>query len=325
MLAVRDLVSLAVHSHFTQDQVDSAMTPLSLLVLLASPLILKRVLNTEPLPAGVLRDHLASIAQRSRVRFRDILLWKTDQTMGNAAVLGMLPRVALCALHRSAAEPNDRSANRSGLRGTRMRIRYRHMLWYLLLVGSLFCLLEGPVRSSIDWALSSKLTAGTLSSLGASITSLSHGDLSNEMLVNLIFLVSELIVVMLVFGFVLRRFERQADVFAARTVATENEPPAASLEPDAAPLAGKTQLRPVDALGAQAFAGALHELAVMNSIPTDAFEWIHGSIDAGGSSCSSWPTTRRERPRSIGRCAGCTWESCCCACWRSGQWCESLR
>ena len=69
------------------------------------------------------------------------------------------------------------------------------------------------------------------------------------------------------------RFERQADVYAARTIQRNagSEPPATAMVPHAGPSY-------VGEYGAGIFASALHRVAVINQIPVDAGEWMHGSI-----------------------------------------------
>jgi len=57
-------------------------------VFLFAPEILRRVLRTERLGNSPLRRRLDDLCRRTGIRYRDILLWKTDHNMGNAAVMG---------------------------------------------------------------------------------------------------------------------------------------------------------------------------------------------------------------------------------------------
>ena len=66
---------------------------------------------------------------------------------------------------------------------------------------------------------------------------------------------------LIAFGFLSRRFERQADVFAARTIEPQEARPTV-----------------VGPHGATVFASALHRVAVINNIPIKARSWCHGSI-----------------------------------------------
>lgn len=67
----------------------------------------------------------------------------------------------------------------------------------------------------------------------------------------------------LAFGYLSRRFERQADVFAARTLQETETPGDQSY---------------VGQHGATLFSSALHRVAVVNNIPETARSWCHGSI-----------------------------------------------
>ncbi len=62
------------------------------IVFFFAPEIIRRVLHTEPLPDSPLRRRLDALCRRSGVRYRNVLLWKTDHNMGNAAVMGFVPR-----------------------------------------------------------------------------------------------------------------------------------------------------------------------------------------------------------------------------------------
>ncbi len=64
--------------------------PLLVLTLVLFPLLLRAVWHTRPLPEGRLRDRLVKIARKGGVGFRDILVWKTDRFVTNAAVAGLV-------------------------------------------------------------------------------------------------------------------------------------------------------------------------------------------------------------------------------------------
>jgi STE24 endopeptidase len=95
----------------------------------------------------------------------------------------------------------------------------------------------------------------------------------------LIYIGSFLVKFLVLFGFVSRRFERQADVFAARSIQ-------ANLASRRAELAGASAAdRPVSEpesfdgeYGAMLFGSALHRVAAVNNIPVAARSWCHGSI-----------------------------------------------
>src|SRR5204863_1467584 len=65
------------------------------------------------------------------------------------------------------------------------------------------------------------------------------------------------------------RFERQADVYAART-----------MQRSAPPSALSSSISAVGEYGAAVFASALHRVAIVNNIPIGARNFSHGSIAA---------------------------------------------
>jgi STE24 endopeptidase len=81
----------------------------------------------------------------------------------------------------------------------------------------------------------------------------------------------------LVFGFLSRRFERQADVYAARTI---EKHAGAELEMGGDRFATPTSGGPgrVGQHGAAVFTSALYRVAVVNNIPIAARNFSHGSI-----------------------------------------------
>jgi STE24 endopeptidase len=77
-----------------------------------------------------------------------------------------------------------------------------------------------------------------------------------------------------VFGFLSRRFERQADVYAARTIEKNATPMITE------PKALENGSNHVGPHGAEVFSSALHRVAIVNNIPIRARNFTHGSIAA---------------------------------------------
>jgi STE24 endopeptidase len=74
------------------DRIDAAwwlVAPLVGTALVLMPVAVRRIWRTTPLPAGPLRELLESVCCERRCRVREILIWHTDFTMGNAAVAGL--------------------------------------------------------------------------------------------------------------------------------------------------------------------------------------------------------------------------------------------
>src|SRR5688572_20978462 len=192
-----------------------------------------------------------------RLEFRDILIWRTENRIANALVMGIVPRFRYVLLSDLLlAEMTDEQveavfAHELG------HVVHRHMIWYLVFLAVLVLML-----AVVDFAL---VTQQKRLGLPAWV---SPG------------LVSTLIGFagfVIAFGYVSRRFERQADVFAARTLermwsgtgyfvaaANPNDPSTSFVAQGLAPIpTGKRTEQPtshVGNLGASLFASALERL-----------------------------------------------------------------
>jgi STE24 endopeptidase len=67
-----------------------AMIPMLILFM---PLAIKPILGLRSMPAGPARDRLKSVAKRLHFRCSDFLLWPTHGAAANAMIVGLLPRV----------------------------------------------------------------------------------------------------------------------------------------------------------------------------------------------------------------------------------------
>lgn len=232
----------------------------ALLVLVFAPEILRRVLRTQPLPASPLRDRLEALCRRSNLRYRQILLWHTENNMGNAAVMGLLPQVRYILLSDLLLESMRDEQIEAVFAHEVGHVVHRHLGWYVVFFVILLLAATGAsatlsgqlahLPSPPDWMPPELL-----------ITALSVGA----------FFVA--------FGFISRRFERQADVFAARTLerARRDDPDGIPLVvPDGREATGSSDH--VGTYGANVFASALQRVAAINNIPVASRSWCHGSI-----------------------------------------------
>ena len=91
VFAVRDL------SDWTAPQAFADGTPWAMFLLvllgvgLSFPWLLRYIWDTSPLPKGFLRDRLEAAGRSLQVSTRQILLWRTDGRIANAAVTGVIP------------------------------------------------------------------------------------------------------------------------------------------------------------------------------------------------------------------------------------------
>jgi STE24 endopeptidase len=205
--------------------------------------LLRHVLHTQRLPESELRQSLSDICQRAGVSCREILLWRTQNNMGNAAVMGLIPQVRYVMLSDLLLESMTDLQIQAVFAHELGHVKHRHLAWFVIFfltvsscLFALLALLENRLNLNATWQqifdLSSVLGCGAVLLVG--------------------------------YGFLSRWFERQADVYAARTLESS-----AVHEP-----------LPPETTGASIFASALERVAVVNNIPINARNWTHGSIQS---------------------------------------------
>ena len=231
------------------------------LVFVFAPELLRRVLHTQPLPDSALRRRLEALCRRVGMRYRDILLWRTQNNMGNAAVMGIAPPVRYILLSDLLLERMDDEQIEAVFAHEVGHVVHRHMAWYVVVI-LIFTLGMLSIERVVpkDVPVLEGVPQGVV-------------DVGLQLLVMAVFLVY--------FGFLSRRFERQADVYAARVIEANARQVAAvrvqgsgmavpllpsfpeprTLNPEPSPA---THVGPY---GATVFASALHRVALMNNIP----------------------------------------------------------
>jgi STE24 endopeptidase len=202
---------------FPSLQNNGVFLPLFAVALLAAifvgiPFVLRLLLGLKPLPEGPLRDRLLATSGRLRFRCNDILLWNTRNAMANAMVTGPLPILRYIVLtDRLVREmtPDEVEAVFGHEIG---HIKHHHMLFYFgFLVGSLVVLAgawEG-LRLFVDTYLATRVPE-------------INDWLQNSEFLGLLPMVVLLgTYVFVVFGFLSRRCERQADIYGCRTASPQ--------------------------------------------------------------------------------------------------------
>jgi STE24 endopeptidase len=230
-------------------------------IYILSPEILRRVLPTRPLEDSPLRQRLLRLASRQKLKVRNILLWQTHHNICNAAVMGIVGRFRYVLLTDLLIETMSDEQIEAVFAHEVGHIVHRHMQWYVLVIAILVLSISGfdqllmrlwPDVSRARWlGLAADLWLTLATAAGF----------------------------ILAFGFLSRRFERQADVFAARTIERERsaaaEPPAGQAA-DALAAASAAGGHPVGPHGARVFASALHRVASINNIPLTSRRWTGG-------------------------------------------------
>jgi len=221
------------------------------------PWVLRLVLGLRPLPAGPLRDRLTAAARRLRFRYSDILLWNTHGGVANAMVVGVLPLPRYVVL-------SDRLV--SGLTEDELEavfghevghVKHSHMLYYL---GFLF-------TSLIVLMLTGQLLADFASAHSPELKSILR---ENGGWVVLPFLSSLVLYIFVVFGFLSRRCERQADIFGCRAVSCSQ----ANCPGHAAEAPLLPEGRGLCPTGIRTFIQALEKVANLNGISRNRPGWM---------------------------------------------------
>src|SRR5262249_5492261 len=160
-------------------------------------------LGLKPLPAGPLRDRLTAVARRLNFRCNDFLLWNTHGTVANAMVTGVLPRLRYVVFTDRLL--SDLSVDEvEAVFGHEVgHVKHHHMLFYLGFLVASMVVVVGAWESVLPW-LSLEETASD--SLGV-----------QELLGIMPLLTLMGGYIFLVFGFLSRRCERQADIYGCRT------------------------------------------------------------------------------------------------------------
>jgi Zn-dependent protease with chaperone function len=219
-------------------------------VLGALPWVVRGILGLQPLPEGPLRDRLMTASRRLKFRCNNILVWNTRRAVANAMVVGVLPVLRYVVLTDrliSAMTPDEVEAVFGHEAG---HVKHHHIPCYLgFLVGSVALL-------GMLW-----------NTLGAN-TLLDWGSREHLTLLPFVGLLGAYMVV--VFGFLSRRCERQADLYGCRTVSCAC-PECTGHEPDQPMAAGA---RGLCATGIRTFISALEKVAWLNGISRDRPGWL---------------------------------------------------
>lgn len=224
-----------------------------LVIVVTLPLILRWAWDTAVLESGPLLDRLISVARASNVRVTSVLVWRTRGTLVNGAVLGVTPPWRYVLLSDALLENLSEAEVEAVMAHELGHIRRGHIPWLLVSVlalsGGLGLVGEGVMA----------IVGGWVPQGGREAVQIALG-------------VVGLVLAIVGLGFVSRRFEWQADAFAAQRLSRRE---------------GSAVVTPG---GAGALQSALRQVADLNSIPVDRFGFRHGSI--------------ADRVRRLGACVG---------------------
>lgn len=230
-------------------------------VFIMAPAMLRHIWRTSPLEPGPIRERLEASCRQVGLRCREILLWHSDGMMINAAVMGVIAPLRFVLLSDALLASMSVRQIEAAFGHEAGHVRHRHIQHFLVfaVVGwvTVAGVMEFVARVCVDGDSTSRLSLAGVEGVGIAATVIVWG---------------------LGFGWLSRRFERQADMFGAHCV---TPPPQectvpCSVHPDAhTTLEGEGR---ICATGAAVFVSALDRVAVLNGIPLEERSWRHSSI-----------------------------------------------
>jgi Zn-dependent protease with chaperone function len=238
-------------------------------VFVAMPWMVRLALGLRSMPPGPRKDRLLAVARRLRFRFSDILLWHTRGGMANAMVMGLLPWPRYVVFTDRLVEDFQDDELEAVFGHEVGHIKHRHMLYYL---GFLSC------SVLVLWISGERFEA-----LVQQIPSLRSWlspplEQSHEFLRMLPPAALVLGYIFVVFGFLSRRCERQADVYGCRAVSCQR----ADCDGHSLESAGTQGDRGLCPTGIRTFVRALEKVARVNGISRDRpgflQSWQHSTI-----------------------------------------------
>jgi Zn-dependent protease with chaperone function len=226
-------------------------------VFASMPWILRLVLGLRSLPAGPLRDRLMTAARRLRFRCSDILLWNTNGGVANAMVVGVfpVPRYVILSDRLLTGLSDDEVEAVFGHEVG--HVKHHHIAYYLGFLLISLGVLAGTWR----------LIAGQLAEQIPGLREYLEPSFDGAQL-PLLPMIG--LYIFVVFGFLSRRCERQADIFGCRAVSCERcDCPGHTADVQLLPLG-----RGLCPTGIRTFIQALEKVANLNGISRSKPGWL---------------------------------------------------
>ncbi len=266
ILTLSEIINLSL-APWSDREWSAAVTDLGTLaagltVFVFAPLMARWILGVVPMSDGPIHDDLLTVCRAHKVKVRRLLVWKTDGSMLNAAVMGVFGWLRYVLLTDALLESLARRQVRAVMAHEIGHIRRHHMPW---LIATLFATISATslIFSVVVLLASSDVDPAV--------------DIAPR--VDLVGTAVAVVVLFAVFGWVSRRFERQADTFAVQhlsrwpsTSENESEPQAQSRT--SSDCAGET----ITVEAVQTMQQALHTIARLHAAPLTRHSWRHGSI-----------------------------------------------
>ena len=220
------------------------------LLFMLVPLLVPPLLGLRRLEPGPIRNGLEAMAAKARVSMREIWVWPTDGLVANAAVMGVVPGLRCVMLSDALLEGMPRPQLEAVMAHELGHVVRRHLPWLVVVILASWILAAAVVQPLAEFAYGAFLARAE--------------DATPESVAQALVMARDLGVFALglaIFGFVSRRFERQADTFAVQLLS----------EAEGSPSATRTS---VDAM-----VSALGAVALLNHVRRTRGSWRHGSIE----------------------------------------------
>ncbi len=241
-----------------------------LMVFVGMPWIVRIMLGLRPMPAGPLRDRLLATSRRLGYPCSELLVWDSRSGMVNAMVVGILPWLRYVIFTDRLLVEFSPEEVEAVLGHELGHVKHHHMLTYMVFLSLSMTVLWGATEGLFellhqlipDWDLGESWFSETIPEYHKALP----------------MLLALLAYIYIVFGFLSRRCERQADIFGCRAVscgAAEclGHEPEQSLDLPA---------RALCPTGIGIFIHALEKVALLNGLnrekPGFLQWWQHGTI-----------------------------------------------
>jgi Zn-dependent protease with chaperone function len=210
-----------------------------------APLMIRYVWDTAALPEGPLRQRLLDLCRHHGVHVRQLLLWRTYGGMINGAVMGVSRHVRFILLTDGLIQRMSDRQIESVMAHELGHVVRRHLPWMVVCAMAVLWALA----AALDSVTAGLQIAGVLPDLNTSQAWAMGTDATATLILVGLWA--------LAFGYISRRFERQADTFAVQHMARD----------------GVITCDAVDAV-----ADALTDVALLNRMTPQQKSWRHGSI-----------------------------------------------
>ncbi len=222
-------------------------------VFVVAPGLTRYVWSTVPLGPGPTRERLMDLCRRERVRISEILVWRTHGSIINGAVMGIVPWLRYVLLTDAMLDRFDSGKLEAVMAHEIGHVRRRHIPWlaavmFTALIGGGMGVQVAVHAAGIDtWTGPWGVAGGGVAAMGSLLS---------------------LVLGIVVFGWVSRRFEWQADAFAVQHLSRYG--PTDDLAPAPSDV--------VTPRAAGIMIGALDAVCRINHIPRWKWTFRHGSV-----------------------------------------------